>query len=707
MLTNGYVFIVAAVARQSTNLQGNRRDSTSTISSFYCSMRSSDNSPHPFGSQMSSRRNSEISQLSATRLSTLNSPYDPISPGSSRKSSNVSNFQGISASMTAHLQRLHRRAIENQQDLNSSTANLVVQTQNMSIDNNSNQTTRLPKISNTQGRQTSMSCQTPLPHEIPNKEIRRASDPVRPLDRNFGMQQRLNRHHSYNNFNRSNALAPINKSPPAKPNSHSIRHPNANIVLEELDENEPIETNQNLIIPDDMMQYLNQVAGEHGDGIDDDRPMSEMSIPISSVSQYAEISPKVPTAASTNNHMLSPTYATLQPVRTSKPPNVVGQYPAVNNSQMNCYLNQQVPTNIQPAMTQPSRPQMNQSMAAGVQQQNMASYQMNNNACYNHQNVGCHNTSNMMQNWNVCPPNPGDGYQNMATINGNNNHAGNLMACGGGAANNDYQQPHVCANHSNFAENNMPGMYSNNNNNYVLNQSSHNMCNNCGSGAPTNNTGYTNLMPPPQEHHCNMTANYCMVQQPAQFLGTTLPPNDKASTQQNNFIYNRHAEIQCHDISQSCRPSSNKMRNESYQRTLEYVQQCQQICSDGTTKTVLANQGMAKKPSMRRTSVSIEMSPGCKEVTSTTDNCSAGLVMTNPALALSPGNVLNLPVAANCRSDEHDSCLNTPCIESLKSAAQTPVLPTDDMVMNNMVINNMSSSLATFAEETKYLQMIH
>jgi hypothetical protein len=80
---------------------GNRRDSnTSTISSYLSSMRS-DTSPFPLSSHFSSRRSSEVSQIS-NRLSITNSPYEyditgniPIhGPGiqiNSRRSSETSN----------------------------------------------------------------------------------------------------------------------------------------------------------------------------------------------------------------------------------------------------------------------------------------------------------------------------------------------------------------------------------------------------------------------------------------------------------------------------------------------------------------------------------------------------------------------------------------------------------------------------------------
>lgn len=107
-----------------TTIQNNRRDSNSTVSTYYGSMRS-DSSIHP-----ASRRSSEVSQVSAASMGRQNmvpSPYDPISLGSSRRSSENSNFNmaGIAQSMSSHLAKLQRRAMATSELYN--TSNLVVQ----------------------------------------------------------------------------------------------------------------------------------------------------------------------------------------------------------------------------------------------------------------------------------------------------------------------------------------------------------------------------------------------------------------------------------------------------------------------------------------------------------------------------------------------------------------------------------------------------
>lgn len=91
-----------------------RRDSNSTVSTYYGSMKSTD-----FGS----RRSSQASAVSAAVRMGHAGPesfYDPISPGTSRRSSQMSTTSGR-LNPPSHLQGPY------------STSNLVVQTQNMSL----------------------------------------------------------------------------------------------------------------------------------------------------------------------------------------------------------------------------------------------------------------------------------------------------------------------------------------------------------------------------------------------------------------------------------------------------------------------------------------------------------------------------------------------------------------------------------------------
>lgn len=90
-------------------------------------------------------------------------------------------------------------------------------------------------------------------HHLQNRceGSRRASDPVKPLDRGLipGEEgpSRLQRHHSYTSFNPRTSLPPITPR----------HHPNHGLQLDQVAEDEPIENK--LVLPDDMVHYLSQV----------------------------------------------------------------------------------------------------------------------------------------------------------------------------------------------------------------------------------------------------------------------------------------------------------------------------------------------------------------------------------------------------------------------------------------------------------------
>lgn len=297
-----------------------RRDSNATtVSSYYGSMRSGA-SPLPFsrrGSEVS-----QISNVSG-RAAFLSSPYDPISPGSSRRSSEASNFQGVgggnqtgniyiaqpgqhqqvgvvsnqplTASMAAQLQKMQRRALIMQNM--ASTQNLVLQTQSMSLSQqnlaanaavhpspsphphhqfnsasgwmNSGQNQAMnsgvayPRQSQTPG--AVMPSYTQQPNQG-QREMRRASDPVRPMAAQTAvplppLNSALQRHHSVNNIQQQPTMRTAmngNNNPAARGvNGYPPNHPNSGIVLDEVGEGHMVE--EKLVVPDEMLQYLNQV----------------------------------------------------------------------------------------------------------------------------------------------------------------------------------------------------------------------------------------------------------------------------------------------------------------------------------------------------------------------------------------------------------------------------------------------------------------
>lgn len=187
----------------------------------------------------------------------------------------VSN-QPLTASMAAQLQKMQRRALIMQNM--ASTQNLVLQTQNMSlsqqnlaaaaaagnvngwtstngaVNGGGQNMTAYPRQSQTPG--ATMPSYTLQPTQG-QREMRRASDPVRPMAAQTAIplpplnSAALQRHHSFTNVQQPvrTVVRSGNGYPPA--------HPNEGIVLEEVGEGHMVE--EKLVVPDEMLQYLNQV----------------------------------------------------------------------------------------------------------------------------------------------------------------------------------------------------------------------------------------------------------------------------------------------------------------------------------------------------------------------------------------------------------------------------------------------------------------
>ena len=269
-----------------------RRDSqNSNASTYYCSMQS--------------RRSSQCSQLSS--ISTMRpcsynagSLYDPISPGCSRRSSQLSNITAGCASSVG---------LANINGPNRNVSNIICDGNNSSLNSNINSSnnnslppppsshlisTHLPRLQTS----TSSAC-LKHPHEsgrfsIPNaiaaaqigshmmasSEVsnstinvpgRRQSEPVPQFcDRLISSPNALTS--TFQNVAVSAGIKKVNKSPtstgtpaPAyEVNSKGTtetsldHHPNEKVNLDEVEEDELIENK--LVLPDEMLQYLNQVA---------------------------------------------------------------------------------------------------------------------------------------------------------------------------------------------------------------------------------------------------------------------------------------------------------------------------------------------------------------------------------------------------------------------------------------------------------------
>lgn len=139
----------------------------------------------------------------------MNSPWDPISADSSRRSSLVGHDNSTAAttqpatSISHHLNRLHRKAqtIQQQQQHQQTPSATPTPHQNgMSSHDMSRMQFSHPSQMMHQQQQGSNPQQ-----QQQQQQVRRASDPVRTLDRNFGVGQ-MSRHQRSGSFNQINTL---------------------------------------------------------------------------------------------------------------------------------------------------------------------------------------------------------------------------------------------------------------------------------------------------------------------------------------------------------------------------------------------------------------------------------------------------------------------------------------------------------------------
>jgi len=207
-----------------------RRDSSSTVSTYYGSMKSTD-----FGS----RRSSQASAVSALRMGPVGpeSFYDPISPGTSRRSSQMSTTSGR-LNPPNHLQGPY------------STSNLVVQTQNMSLQVMLHVMRLCTNSTESNFKRYDMYAQNiqaipgdwnnPSGHCTQPSNDRRMSEPIRS-----------------NQAQRTSPPIPPRPRSAQLPELQPELHPNQEVILDEMGEGEMVENK--LVIPDEMMQYLNQV----------------------------------------------------------------------------------------------------------------------------------------------------------------------------------------------------------------------------------------------------------------------------------------------------------------------------------------------------------------------------------------------------------------------------------------------------------------
>uniref|UniRef100_A0A182QA71 C2H2-type domain-containing protein n=1 Tax=Anopheles farauti TaxID=69004 RepID=A0A182QA71_9DIPT len=288
----------------------NRRDSNnSTTSSSYYSMRSAD----------ISRRGSQASQqssISTMRPSYYNSSslYDPISPGSSRRSSSMSTAttggQSLPPPPSSHLISTHLQRFGG----NSQTIGSMNSMGTQSSGNGNGSRHSIPNNMTSGG----MGYYGQQQHVLTGQVDRRMSEPVasNAASGNGSMIGRLNSQYfgrrigatpnvtaTRGSSNTTVTTAPSctvtsipetvpattgSKLQPTPPATGKL-HPNQEVVLDEVEEGEMVENK--LVIPDDMLQYLNQVADMAGDsGAPSSKPATQPT-PTDSALVGAESNP--------------------------------------------------------------------------------------------------------------------------------------------------------------------------------------------------------------------------------------------------------------------------------------------------------------------------------------------------------------------------------------------------------------------------------
>ncbi|PRD31134.1 UNVERIFIED_CONTAM: Transcriptional activator GLI3 [Trichonephila clavipes] len=251
--------------------------SGSTVSSFYSSLQSEASSQ-----QLSTTSSNKCNLECPSNTQVNGSAYDPISVGSSRRSSESG--EPISNGYASHLYRMHTRALAAQHL--SNTGNLVVHSQNELL------------ASDSEGLQHG--CRNMLPVAQQQNSMPAASNNI-------------------------NTPRPISSAVGTRG-----FHPNQNVVLEELEEGKPIEQNKNVILPDEMVNYLNEVA-EQGQ-----RPASSLSEAVTSVSRYVPPPPK----GSVDNKCRNPQKVSCTnhvPQNQANPPNQLQNWSACNSCCQNSH----------------------------------------------------------------------------------------------------------------------------------------------------------------------------------------------------------------------------------------------------------------------------------------------------------------------------------------------------------------------------------
>ncbi|XP_068895219.1 transcriptional activator cubitus interruptus isoform X2 [Tenebrio molitor] len=721
-----------------------RRDSNSTVSSYYGSMRSAD----------MSRKSSLASQASSMRPGmTPGSFYDPISAGSSRRSSQLSTATTggtcVPPSPPSHLLAGQLQRLQNVPNkITGGNGNLVLQTQNVSLQQTAIQ-------------QTWMS--NNLPENIPvantsaSTDARRMSEPCHTLTDRKSPPPRP---------------ASVTLSPLKGTVSSSELHPNQAVVLDEVGEGEMVENK--LVIPDEMVHYLNQVADNQNNDFSTamswsesnqnntaQKPLASPSQALPSPSNLSQILPSppsnlnqalpspqstnvlspagimpspnslnqmmpspasnmnqmMPSPASNMNHMMpspagnfnqimpspSSNFGGIQNPMLSPAPsmNQMVPSPASNMNQMipspmsvRCHSQLMSPGTSQMPMQSPNpqvvpqncnmMQQHNQVMQNGVILHNNQMVQpnqcynrtMNHGMCYvqhgvtwdNSQTRQCHN-QNMMPQQNdhhtIChSQNTNSDYNCRQQMQVNNSFMGSGMSSGSGGQ---------CSNH-----------------NYQMCNPNGYVPNGCPSSKPVNNYPCnTSVYPPTQSPAYNCMPN---MNEPLASPAMATP----APTDMINQPQQAQMSRPCAHYSQTCyQPPFNQCMPNNIQNQAQSCNNCNS-CRNPPHKCFHQcrnnNEIQCKDISQSQMSPGIINQPGQNNGSSTNGTTVQPLGMRQDTYQRT------LEYVQNCQSWVSNS--------DMVSSSTHPLAKCADTTSSNMVVNDMTSSLSSLLEENRYLQMI-
>lgn len=254
---------------QQLNQQFRRDSNNSTTSSSYYSMKSCDISRR--SSQQS--HSSSMSTIRPNNSSYVNydpqSFYDPISAGSSRRSSQLSaNDYGPPSSqlLTSHLARLQRHSgAPINHPYHSGYSYQQNQYYPYGYQNTAGNYGNLFYNYNQHNQNQAFSA-----NQIPSSSTdRRMSEPIPNSSRNAetsSTRQPVSRRPRSTTPTKSLEMLLVPSKEPEKADSESLSpskpHPNERVVLDVLKTNEKIENCDELVIPDEMVMYLNQVGDD-------------------------------------------------------------------------------------------------------------------------------------------------------------------------------------------------------------------------------------------------------------------------------------------------------------------------------------------------------------------------------------------------------------------------------------------------------------